>query len=931
MKLNIIKLKFFIFCLLFAFAVNIGVAQNTLSDALAIQDTLQIKNNDEMLKTPFGVFNLSQTTGAVFRISGDELRKTAGDNLSEALRGRVPGLRIIRTTNTPGAEGGYSYILNGGTPYVLIDGQPRGLQVDLREVEEVLVLSDGTFNSLLGNLGDNGLIYVVTKGGKPGKPTIEANYQRGINTPTRLPKLLSAAEYATVINQASNNNGFGDVYSPEAIAAYNNGSDPVNFPDINSQETFLENSSPSNFASLNVYGGQENVSYSAFIAYSDWEGLEKVGSPIEGRDITFRTKIDTKINNTISANASVYGKFGENNRPVIGADDMFNWISATPANAFPLTLGDSAYIVNNQFDTNLLSELEAGGTRTDYTANMIFDVGLEFDFKDYVPGLKYDTYVMMRTYNAQTLLTNNTPGLYTLQNLQDITGQDSLALKLYRNKILDLSVGRSNAGIQRNFTYGGNFSYLKRMNESVLNLNLNHLLYYAPNTTASQPDKRNLTFNLNASYSLRDKYIAFANMNSSSSSKFIGENRSKLFPTIGLAWVASNESFLKDNKVIDYLKFRASYGSIGTEYTASTFLYLDTWAGGKNNGTMYIGTGSTPQNKFGYRLNSTANEAIDWIVYDQMFAGVELSMFKKLNVNFNYFDIAIQNQITNASALFASALGNDVYLPSLNFTDRRNRGFNSNITFSDNYDSFKYYVSVNAGYNRITGEKIAEIQYPDQYRLQQGQAEDNIMGYVSDGLFTAANIGEALPQFGDVQIGDVKYLDQNGDKVIDSRDQRAIGNSTPRFNYGINVGVEYKGFNLDVVGMGVLGYDINLNSSAYYKHSGLKNYYGSVNSNLPNGNANPRLSALGSINNYKNSDYWLLDGAYFRISNLELGYTLPKSMMIKRASTDVKLFLRGSNLALFSKMKDLDPEDTRSGLFEYPMMRSFVLGASVSF
>ncbi|MCG9792286.1 SusC/RagA family TonB-linked outer membrane protein [Flavobacterium algicola] len=927
MKLTITKFNLFVFCLLNAIAIDTGIAQNTLTNGLTVSDSITVGSNDEILRTPFGVFNLSQTTGAIFRVSGNELRKTAGDNLSEALRGRVPGLKIVRSTNTPGTDGDYSYILNGGTPYILIDGQPRGLQVDLREVEEVIILNDATFNSLLGNLGNNGLIYIITKSGKTAKPVVEVNYQRGINVPTMLPKLLSAAEYATVINQASNNDGFGTVYSPEAIEAYKNGSDPIRFPNVNSQDTFLKKSAPSNFASINVYGGQENVNYSAFIGYSDWEGLEKIGDPIEGRNITFRTKIDTRINDMVRTHASVYGKFGENNRPIIGADEMFLWMSATPANAFPLKVGDSAYVVSNQFDTNLLSELEAGGTRTDYTANLVFDLGLDFDFKKYVKGLTYDTYIMMRTYNAQSLIANNTPKLYTLETIE---GQDP-TLKLYRNEVLQLNVSRTGAGIQRNFTYGGNVNYSKYMNESSLNLNFSHLLYYQPNIDASSPDQRNLTLNLNGSFALKNKYIVYANINSSSSSKFLDNRKTKFFPTIGAAWVASNENFLKDSKFIDHLKFRTSYGVIGTEYTASSFLYLDTWAGGKNNNTMYLGTGTSTQNNYGYRLNTTGNEAIDWVVYNQMFAGVELQMFKKFNFEVNYFNIEINNQITQASALYATALGNNVYLPQLNFTDRRNKGFNTNITFSDEIGSFKYYVSANAGYNKITGEKIAEIAYPDQYRLQQGQAEDNIMGYVSDGLFTAENIGSALPQFGNVQIGDIKYVDQNGDNVIDSRDQRAIGNSTPRVNYGINVGVAFKGFNLDVVGMGVTGYDLNLNSYAYYTATGLKNYYGSILNDLPNGNANPRLSSLGSVNNYKDSDYWLVDGSYFRISNLELGYTLPQSIVTDGPFTNVKLFLRGSNLALFSKMKDLDPEDPRSGFFEYPMMRSFILGASISF
>ncbi|WP_147676725.1 SusC/RagA family TonB-linked outer membrane protein [Algibacter pacificus] len=931
MKITTEKSKIFISCLLSVLGIQLGVAQNTSLNTSVAQDSVQINDNDEMLKTPFGVFNLSRTSGAVFQISGDELRKTGGDNLSEALRGRVPGLRIVRGTNTPGTDGGYSYVLNGGNPYILIDGQPRGLQVDLREVEEVLVLSDGTFNSLLGNLGDNGLIYVKTKGGKPSPLSIDVNFQKSINAPTRMPDLLSASEYAKVINQVASNDGLGVIYSPDAIQAYETGTNPIKYPNINYQETFVSDFSVSNYASLGIYGGEEKLAYSAFIGYSDWEGLEKVGSEINGRDIIFRTKINAAINDLISTSASVYGKFGENVRPVIGADQTFNWISSTPANAFPLKVADTAYVVSNQYNSNVLSELESGGTRTDYSSNLVFDLGLDFDFKDYIPGLKYSTYIMMRTFSTQALLANNTPGLYTLDYQQDATGQDSLVLKLHTREVNVLNVNRANASAQRDFVYGGNLSYNKRFNNDVLNLNLSHLLYSQPNRNSEQLDKRDLTFNLNGSYALDNKYIMYANMNMSSSSKFIGDNRTKLFPTIGLAWVASNEGFLKNHDVIDFLKFRASFAKVGTEYSASTFYYLDTWGGSENNGTIYLGDGNTTQSKYGFRLTNTASEAIDWVVYNQLFAGVELKMLKKLSLNLNYFNIAINGQVINASEQYATALGNNVFLPQINYTNKRNQGFNSNISFSDTTKPFKYYFSVNGGYNKIVGERISEIQHLESYRIREGQAEDEIMGYVSDGLFTAENIGSALPQFGEVKGGDIKYIDQNGDNVIDARDQRAIGNNTPRFNYGINLGFEYKGFNLDVVGMGVSGYDINLNSIAYYQHSGLETYYANVNSNLPNGNENPRISAFGSINNFTNSDYWLVDGSYFRISNAQFGYKLPGSLIAKWPVNKVKLYLTGSNLALFSKMKDLDPEDPRSGIFEYPMMRNFIFGVSVNF
>jgi len=927
MKPIIREFKYLIFCMFFASAAQISLAQN--SSELALEDTLSIQNNDEILKTPFGDFNLSQSTGSIFRISGDELRKTSGTKLIEALRGRVPGLIIKRTSTAPGASG-YSYSLNGGTPYILVNGQPRGLQVDLREVEEVIVLNDATFNSLMGNLGDNGLIYVVTRGSKPGKPTVEVDYQFGLNTPTYLPDLLSAAEYATVINQASNNDGFGDIYSAEDIAAYADGSDPINYPDIDYQDMFLADFSTSNTASLSIFGGEKGINYSAFAGYDDWEGLENVGRKTTGREITFRTKIDAAINDVISANASVFGKFSRNDRNVLGPSNIISAISTTPANAHPLTYNDE-YIVSDQYGSNLLSELENGGNRSDYVSNMIYDVGIDFDLDDFVKGLKYSTYGMMRMYNVHSLVLNHAPGLYTLETLQSSTGQDSTALKLYQQEVLDLSVGRTSSSNMRIFTYGGNVSYFKAFDESVLNLNLSHLLYFYPNPTATQADQRNLTFNLNASYALRNKYIAYANLNSSSSSKFLDENKTRFFPTAGLAWLASEEDFLKDNAVIDRLKFRASYGQIGTEYTTSSLLYIDTWGGGKNNGTTYLGTGSTTQYKFGYRQTATGNEDIDWILYDQFFAGVELNVFKKLDFQLNYFNIATSNIISKLSEQYSSALGSDVYLPYVNYVKRRNTGFNANVAFRDEIKDFKYYVSANISYNKIIGERISEVQYPDEYRLQEGKAIDQIMGYESDGLFTAANISEALPQFGEVQVGDIKYVDQNDDGLIDARDQIAIGNSTPRFNYGISLGFTYKNFNFDLVGSGIGGYDINLKSYDYYTHSGLGNYYASVNKDLPNGNANPRLSTLKSNNNYVNSDYWLIDGTYFRIANTELGYTLPKFSVPSVGFVSAKIFVRGSNLAVISKLEDSDPEDLNMGVSEYPMMRTFVLGATLKF
>lgn len=926
MKKPSTEFKIYLFCLLCTiFYSKINAQNDTIGNFVKQDSILNVSYSDQILKTPFGSFDLKTTTGAVYRISGEDLRKTPGDNLSEALRGRVPGLRIIRENNYPGSNN-YSYSLNGGTPYILVDGEPRGLEVDLREVEEVLILNDATFNSLLGVFGDNGLIYVITKGGKIQKPVVEVSYQKAFNFPTRMPDLLSANEYTGIINQALTNDGLSPIYSDIAMNAYQSGSDPIRYPNVDYQDEFLRNSSSSDFASVGVFGGKEAVQYSAFVGYTDFNGLEKVGNTINGSNLVFRTKINTKINDFIGAKASVYGRFIENNRPVIDASSMFNLIAGTPANAFPLKVGDTAYVVSNQFNTNLLAELEKGGTRTDYFANMIFDVGFNFNLDRYISDLTYTTYAMLRTYNSQSLQSNSRPGLYTIDYSDNMS--DPINLKLYSTEFNNLNVGRQNGDVARNFSYGGNFALRKDLTNGSLNMNLNHLLYYEPTSNSGNPDRRLLVFNLNGSYIWRDKYSFYGNLNSTSSSKYIGSNRTDFFPTVGFAWIASKENFLEKSANLNYLKFRTSYGLIGTEYTATNFFYLTKYRG---TGKAYFGAGASTQNQFGYELAQTANDAIDWIVYKQFFLGMDMEMFDRVNFTLNYFNIDISGQINNLSEQYSDALGDNAYLPQLNYTDRKNTGFNSNISYRKDDGDFKYYFGLNAGYNKIIGEKISEFPYKNKYRLQQGKPEDNIIGYVSDGLYTANNIDGAPEQFGEVKVGDIKYVDLNGDNVIDSRDQKAIGNNTPRLIYGINLGAQYKGFNFDIVGMGVSSYDINLSNISYYRHFGLGSYYGSALNNLPNGNANPRLSTIRSINNYKTSDYWLVDGSYFRISNMEIGYTLSANTVEKLPIDNLKLFLRGTNLALFSKMRDLDPEDTTAGINEYPMMQSFVLGTSLNF
>ncbi len=279
-------------------------------------------------------------------------------------------------------------------------------------------------------------------------------------------------------------------------------------------------------------------------------------------------------------------------------------------------------------------------------------------------------------------------------------------------------------------------------------------------------------------------------------------------------------------------------------------------------------------------------------------------------------------------------VGSAASLAYENLKGQRSYGAEAELTFTKRFGDVELNLGGNITLSRSKTTKEYDVDYPDYLAgLRKIMFDGDVLGYRVIGVFTdQADIDSSPVQSfgGKVYPGDLKYEDTNKDGYIDKADRTVIANTTPSVQYGVNVSIRYKGLNLDVLGYGLAGFDTML-TNKYYQIYGTRKYSEVINSGLPNGNAHPKLHADATTNNFQNSDYWVAKGGFFKIRNVELGYTLPAAFTSKLKISGVKFFVRGTNLLTLSEIDDLDPEYIDGGVTNYPLMRTFTGGVSFSF
>lgn len=803
------------------------------------------------------------------------------------------------------------------------------------EIESITVLKDATSKILYGPKAVNGVLLVKTKRGIKYKRDRQFNIEFGAQTPVRMPEYLNSADYATMYNQARINDGLSPYYTQTDIDGYRMGTNPVLYPDVDFHKLCLNDHMSYRKAIAQFRGGNESAQYYVNATYAGYGGYEAVGKNNTSNKFNLRVNLDYKVNDWLKAFVDIAGQMEFYTTNYMSADKLFSRLSSHRPNAYPIKFSDpgnpGTEIYGAMENANLSSsreniyaEMALGGSKENTVRKGQTNIGFDLSLDRYVKGLSAKAYVTFDVYNYLVVGKNENFSSYRpIFNENSLIGKELLTVE---KKVSDKS--RIADQMYRNYGYFGQLSY-DRTFQAKHQLKSDLVIFQSrrENLGSSQDDV-NRTFALRTNYVYNKKWIAELDMAVMGSSRFTKGNRYGYFPTVGVAWIASEEKFLKDKEWLDFLKIKASTGLLGTDNYFDFFLFESRW-------------NTSQSTHFGPKLEEDVNTStlvhvgnpdLTWEKSFEINIGAEASFLNCLTADFNYFN-NYRYDILTPTTSFSSINGGE--LMYRNYGSVRNQGVELALEYSGNIGKLHYSIGGNTIWSKAVYEKTDDMEGLSSNRKKEGKPVDTRFGLIAEGLFKSGDEIAAHPvqDFGPVQIGDVKYANINNDHHINENDMLPIGNEYPRFQFGLNINLAYKGFELSLSGSGMAQYDIYLNNSYYWmredqKYSTfVKNYF---NPSTGEGKF-PRLTTQQNQNNYRSSSLWMRSGNFFKLRDAMLSYSLPQNITNKMTLKQVKLFVRGSNLFTISSIKDLDPEYIDAGVTGYPFFRSFTGGINVVF
>lgn len=920
----------------------LGVSVIKQNPVVVMEKSIPYGGVKDEVELPFRKTIAREIVGATSTIDEDAIYSSNQMNVLNILSGKAPGLNVSQVPTEPGRSAtvlnirGLSRSATDNAPLIIIDGIERPLE-DLtpEEIESITVLKDATSKILYGPKAVNGVLLVKTKRGIKYKRDRQFNIEFGAQTPVRMPEYLNSADYATMYNQARINDGLSPYYTQTDIDGYRMGTNPVLYPDVDFHKLCLNDHMSYRKAIAQFRGGNESAQYYVNATYAGYGGYEAVGKNNTSNKFNLRVNLDYKVNDWLKAFVDIAGQMEFYTTNYMSADKLFSRLSSHRPNAYPIKFSDpgnpGTEIYGAMENANLSSsreniyaEMALGGSKENTVRKGQTNIGFDLSLDRYVKGLSAKAYVTFDVYNYLVVGKNENFSSYRpIFNENSLIGKELLTVE---KKVSDKS--RIADQMYRNYGYFGQLSY-DRTFQAKHQLKSDLVIFQSrrENLGSSQDDV-NRTFALRTNYVYNKKWIAELDMAVMGSSRFTKGNRYGYFPTVGVAWIASEEKFLKDKEWLDFLKIKASTGLLGTDNYFDFFLFESRW-------------NTSQSTHFGPKLEEDVNTStlvhvgnpdLTWEKSFEINIGAEASFLNCLTADFNYFN-NYRYDILTPTTSFSSINGGE--LMYRNYGSVRNQGVELALEYSGNIGKLHYSIGGNTIWSKAVYEKTDDMEGLSSNRKKEGKPVDTRFGLIAEGLFKSGDEIAAHPvqDFGPVQIGDVKYANINNDHHINENDMLPIGNEYPRFQFGLNINLAYKGFELSLSGSGMAQYDIYLNNSYYWmredqKYSTfVKNYF---NPSTGEGKF-PRLTTQQNQNNYRSSSLWMRSGNFFKLRDAMLSYSLPQNITNKMTLKQVKLFVRGSNLFTISSIKDLDPEYIDAGVTGYPFFRSFTGGINVVF
>lgn len=890
-------------------------------------------------------------TGSVASISTKDLKQSPVANVTNALAGRLPGLTAIQTSGEPGNDRSQLLIrgratFNGSDPLITIDGVQKDYSaiglLDPNEIENIAILKDASATALYGVKGANGVIIITTRRGKEGKAVISATVQTAVQTTTRLPKFLDSYNYATLANEAfRNDNPTGSLpYSAEALEAYRTGSDPYKYPNVDWLKEMMQPAMQTQ-ANLNISGGTKQVRYFVNVGYTDQGGIYKTESnskynpKAEFKRYNFRSNIDVDYNKDFSIALNLYGAIENKKDPRISVPDLFWTLLQIPPNAFPVKYPTGYYGSNGLF-INPARFLNRSGIRESYNSSLSGMLSLTHKLNFITEGLSvkgnysFDGYFrnsFNRVEEVQVAMYRGSGDYldaanYTYLGVDSPLSAPSSSYTQNRDIWMDLS-------LNYNRTFGKHEVTGLLLGNRTQKVIGNEIPY------VSQGLVGRITYNFS------NRYFAEFNAGYNGTDNFSADKRYGFFPAVSAGWVLSEESFLKGNTVLTFLKARGSYGLTGNDQLPGRrWLFSSEYIRSGTSGYYY---GDQLYGMEGVYEGPMANPAVTWEKAKKANAGIEASFFNELlSVNFDVFSEKRNDILITRGSVPALIGVTGSNLPPANMGKVENKGFEVELNHRHRVGEVSYFVRGNLSHakNKLLYMDEENRQYSYQY--QTGHPLGQFFGLTALGFFKDETDIKLSPTqlYGRVIPGDLKYKDLNGDGVIDQNDEGPIGKSNiPELFFGISGGINWRNFDCSFLLQGA-GSSSRLVvggvSWEFYEGGKVRDEH--LNRWTPETAETATWPALhygGNGNNHRVSSFYMDNNSYMRLKNLELGYTFKNIKVTKSASIGaVRIYTNGMNLYTWTKARPLlDPEywNANSNGTAYPPQRLFNFGASVNF
>lgn len=922
---------------------HIDISELKQDGVIVLKKSILYAGMEDEVVLPFRNNVVRNLVGAVSVIKEDELSKSNQMNVLNILSGKLLGLNVMQVPTEPGRSAtklnvrGLSRSLTDNDPLIIIDGIERPLE-DLMsdEIESISVLKDATSKVLYGSKAANGVLIVKTKRGLKYKRERQFAVELGMQTPTRMPEYLNSFDYAQMYNQARINDGLSPYYSEEAIQAYRLGNDPTRYPDVDFHKLALNDNMIYRKATAQFRGGNQSTLYYVNLGYMGNGGFEAVGNNNTSNKFNLRANLDYQVNDWLKTFVDISGQMEFYTTNYMTTDDLFNRLSTHRPNSYPIEFVESSSSGNKFWGAmsnanlsssrqNLYAEMLLGGMKENTVRKGQTNIGFELNLDNYIKGLRAKAYLTFDVYNNLIVGKDEDFSSYRpLYNDGTIIGKELMTVE---KKVSDKK--KITDDMYRNYGYVGQLMY-ERVFKGKHQLNSDLIFFQSKRENLGfAQDDVNRTFGLRTNYVYDNKWIAELDMAIMGSSHFVGNNQYGYFPTMGVAWILSEEEFLKDRKWIDFLKLKSSVGLLGTDQYLDYYLFESRW--NTSDGSVHFGP-KLEDNINISTLQHVGNPELTWEKSLEFNIGAEALLFKNLGVELNYFNNYRYDIFTPTTSYSTVNGGTLMYR---NYERIRNQGVELRLNYSGSVGDFRYSVGGNMLWSKAKYIKADDMEGLPENKKKKGNPVDAYWGMQADGLFKNNNeiLSHTVQDFGPVQIGDVKYVDINKDNRVDENDMLHIGNEYPRLQFGLNLNLSYRGWELYMSGSGMAQYDIYLSNSYYWvredqKYSKfVRNYFNPVTGK----GIYPRLTSKQNTNNYRCSTLWLRNGNFFKLRDVMLSYSLPNNLVNKLSLRQIKIFARGSNLLTFSSVKDLDPEYIDAGVTGYPFFRTLTGGISIVF